>query len=103
MQQLQKHRVGPAESDYILRISRCDACFRSSRHHFVFFPNVVLVFEILKDGRKKLARDSIGIDAKFLAPQSFYGQELDRSPAVREIPLCLPPASAHVQPSRLLK
>src|SRR6266566_3986393 len=97
MQQLQKYRVGPAESDYVLRISRSDACFRRSRHHIVFFPNVVLALEILKDGRKKLARDSIGIDAKFVAAQSFHCQELDRSPAVREIPLCLGLGSAHGQ------
>src|SRR5580704_5089743 len=103
MQEFKKHRVGPTKSGDVLSVSFDYSRFRRSRHYIIFFPNRVIPSEILRYHRKKLSADSVCLPIISVAAQPFGCQELDRSPAIREIPLCLALGAAHRQAASLFK
>jgi len=61
---LQEHQecgIGPAETDYVLRISRVDPCLRGPGHDVVFLANSAVLAKIFRDGGQKFVEIRFGV------------------------------------------
>ncbi len=103
MQQFQEHAVSPAETHDIHVIAGANLCFRRTGYGIVFFFYRAIAAEILRDHRKKLVGNAVGIVIKSISPQPFDGQELSGRPSIGIIPLRAAFGMAHRQPTRLLE
>src|SRR5215470_14857896 len=86
-EQFHERAVCPAKSDYILLIAHRHGTLRGSSDDVVFFPDGAIAAKVFEHGGKKLVRDAVSIIVEAVPPQTPDGEQFDRRPTIRIVPL----------------
>src|ERR1700682_1072429 len=96
--------ISPAKPHHIRPIPKSDRTYvRTPPHHVELLHDRVRLQELLQDQRQELPRDPVGFRVIAVPPQSLHGDNLQRGPPERRIPLVTGPRRAGFQSSGLFE
>ena len=103
VQQLNEGGIRPAKANDVSRISCFHVGLGRPGHNVIFLANRPVAMEILHHHREKLRRYTVGFHVVPIAAHAFDGQQLDRRPAERIVPLTLRLLQARRDAARLFE